>query len=497
MSQPPAPLSPAQQQDLVQRIGQACGSAVPPGWRQLRVEYRAVGRHVEADVFTTAPDGRDYPARPHPEAVRLLAVLRGGMYRRGRGTWLSATLLFTPRQPPRLDFRPDVEPIWRRPPPQLGFQDELRFFPRSEAFIPPWLRTRAGLPPLPAPWSPDTPPPPPDRAVAPQPSPAAMPPPVAPTPHADAPAAPQVNATAAPASGVANDTAPVPADERTAAAQEGTAAPQSAAPPPVVPASHTAAPAAPRQDLATSAPTDGNAAPASPQENTAVAAPASGGTPTAQPRETIGVAAAIPTEGGTEPAPDAGATPATQQQDATAPVPAAEAATVAPLEGIAAPAPEGGASPAAPAEEAAGPVAPVEPGVADPPATTAAEMRTPRVYDGLDEAGRPVVEREALPEAERERVLAYLESAPAVLASRSFDVDAFDPGRVDAVPLTFRTDGIWVWPGAVAYYLREHAVAPDPELLSHIRGRRFEVPEVGEPARELALAAVTGEQPVH
>lgn len=409
MSQPPVPLSPAQQQDLVQRIGQACASAVPPGWRQLRVEYRAVGRHVEADVVTTAPDGRDYPARPHPEAVRLLAVLRGGMYRRGRGTWLSATLVFTPQHPPRLDFRPDVEPLWRRPPPQLGFQDELRFFPRSDAFIPPWLRTRAGLPPLPAPWTPDTPPPPspPDRAPTPHGGPAAAPPPATP---------------------------PLPAD----------------------------APATPRQ--AAAAATGADAAPSPPPENNA--------------------SAPLPTDGGEE--------PAIRQEDLSAPVPATEDSAPLPSD-TAVPTPEAAAAP----EESAGPVATVEPGVADPPATTVAGMRTPRVYDGLDEAGRPVVEREALAEAERERVLAYLESAPAVLASRSFDVDAFDPGRVDVVPLTFRTDGSWVWPGAVAYYLREHAVAPDPELLSHIRGRRFEVPEVGEPARQLALAAVTGEPPVH
>ncbi|WP_434533272.1 hypothetical protein [Amycolatopsis carbonis] len=491
MSQPPVPLSPAQQQDLVQRIGQACASAVPPGWRQLRVEYRAVGRHVEADVVTTAPDGRDYPARPHPEAVRLLAVLRGGMYRRGRGTWLSATLLFTPQHPPRLDFRPDVEPVWRRPPPQLGFQDELRFFPRSEAFIPPWLRTRAGLPPLPAPWTPEAPPPPP----------------AAPTPPAGAPAAPHPDAATAP-----------PADQRTAAAQKDTAAQQGGAPTPVVPASHTDAPAAPRQGAATAA--DESAAPASPQENTGTALAS---TPAAQQQGMTGEAATAPPEGAAAPEPDGGATPATQQRGT--PVDAAAARS----EGAAALAPDGGAAPtaqqhgapaslsaaeeaasvppadtalptperAAAPEEAAGPAAPAGHGVADPPATTAAEMRTPRVYDGLDEAGRPVVEREALPEAERERVLAYLESAPAVLASRSFDVDAFEPGRADVVPLTFRTDGSWVWPGAVAYYLREHAVAPDPELLSHIRGQRFEVPDVGEPAWQLALAAVTGEQPVH
>jgi hypothetical protein len=45
----------------------------------------------------------------------------------------------------------------------------------------------------------------------------------------------------------------------------------------------------------------------------------------------------------------------------------------------------------------------------------------------------------------------------------------------------------------VAYYLREHEVAPDPELLTHIRALRFTMPEVDEPARELALAAITGD----
>ncbi|WP_425388723.1 hypothetical protein [Amycolatopsis jejuensis] len=119
-------------------------------------------------------------------------------------------------------------------------------------------------------------------------------------------------------------------------------------------------------------------------------------------------------------------------------------------------------------------------------------MRTPRVYDGLDDAGHPVVEREPLSPEERERVLAYLDDAPVILASRSNDTDAFDPSRTDVVPLNFRTDGRWVWPGAVAYYLRVHEIAPDPELVAHIRAAGFAVPEVGEPAQELAVEAVTG-----
>ncbi|HEY3709940.1 MAG TPA: ferredoxin [Amycolatopsis sp.] len=298
MNQPPVPLGPDGQRDLVARVGQALVSATAPGWRRLQVDYRAAGRHVEVDVLVVAPDGRAHPVRPHPEAVRLLGVLRSGMYQPGRGTWLSATLVFDPQRPPAAEFRPDQEPVWRQAPPPIGFRDELQFFPRADRFLPPWLRAKAGLP--------------------------------------------------------------------------------------------------------------------------------------SNPQPGVAPAAATP------------------------------------------------------------PVATTPPGVAHPPAETADDVRTPRVYDGLDEAGRPVVERDPLSPGEREQVLAYLDAAPVVLAARTYETDAFDPSRTDVVPLTFSTDGSWVWPGAVAYYLREHEVAPDPELLSHIRGHRFAVPEVGEPARDLALASITG-----
>ncbi|TVT44742.1 ferredoxin [Amycolatopsis rhizosphaerae] len=280
MSQPPGPLRPEQQRELVAQVGAVVTSQVPPGWRQLRVEYRAAGRHVEADLLVTGPDGVPRGVRPHPEAVRLLGVLRSGMYQPGRGTWLGAVLVFEPTRPPVVEFvRPDLEPPFRQSPPPVGFQDELRFFPRAEEHIPVWLLERAGLAP-----------------------------------------------------------APVP--------------------------------------------------------------------------------------------------------------------------------------------------------------TTDGEVRTPRIWDGLDASGKPLIRREPLVPGEVERVLAYLDAAPVILASRSRGPDAFAPDREDAVPMNFRTDGSWAWPGAVAYYLREHGVAPDPDLLAHIRSRRFTAPaDVPESTRDLALAAITGEQP--
>ncbi|PRX46540.1 hypothetical protein B0I33_107117 [Prauserella shujinwangii] len=274
MTRPPEPLTAEARQHLVGQVGHALAAAAPRGWRLLRAEYRAVGRHVEADLLVTGPDRVARPVRPPEPAMRLLATLRAGMYEPGRGTWLSAVLEFAPGDEPRAEFSVDAEPRWRRVPPPVGFADELRFFPRAAEFVPGWLRTRAGLP---------------------------------------------------------------------------------------------------------------------------------------------------------EPAPPAG------------------------------------------------------------------RLRTPRLYDGLDPAGRPVTTRGPLHPAERDRVLGYLEGAPVVLAARGFGDDVFDPDRPASVPLTFRTDGTWVWPGAVAYYLREHELAPDPDLLSHIRALDFRLPEVDEPIRELAVATVTGQ----
>ncbi|KAA5838372.1 hypothetical protein ABT337_21405 [Saccharopolyspora hirsuta] len=121
----------------------------------------------------------------------------------------------------------------------------------------------------------------------------------------------------------------------------------------------------------------------------------------------------------------------------------------------------------------------------------AAQLRTAEVFD---DSGRPITERPELDPAELEPIADYLERAPIVLAARSYDTDRLDPNRSPAVPMTFHTDGSWVWPGAVGYYLRQHGVAPEADLVAHIRGRGFRVPEVAEPVREQAVALITGEQ---
>lgn len=144
----PDPLDPDQQQEIVQQIATALTSHLPPGWQQLRAEYRAAGRHVEAELLVTEPTEESRRLRPDPEAVRLFGVLRSGMYQPGLGTWLSATLVIEPGQAPNAEFvPPDREPRFRQPPLPIAFQNELRFFPRADEHVPAWLREKAALEP--------------------------------------------------------------------------------------------------------------------------------------------------------------------------------------------------------------------------------------------------------------------------------------------------------------------------------------------------------------
>ncbi|MGW4112693.1 hypothetical protein ACWEFJ_17625 [Actinosynnema sp. NPDC004786] len=285
MSQPATPLTEQEQNQLVKQIGRAMLPALPPGWQRIRAEYRAAGRHIEVDLAFAGPDGQWRPVRPPMDVVQLFGQLRAGMYEPVRGTWLSAVYEIEAPAAYSVDFNADDEPRWRNPPPLIGFQDELRTFPRQDDRIPPWLRQRLGLPPL---------------------------------------------------------------------------------PPPAVPE---------------------------------------------------------------------------------------------------------------PVNEA-------------PPAGASDALRTAHVYDGRDEAGRPVVNRQVLDPQLAEALLTYLEGAPVVLAARNLDVDEF-VGDQD-VPLNFRTDGSWIWAGAVPHYLRKHGLPPEPDLVAHIVARGFRLGEVDEATRERAVALITG-----
>jgi hypothetical protein len=147
MTEPQPVMEQTEQDRLTRQVGRSLLTVAGPDWTQVRAEYRAAGRHIEVDVFVTGPDGQPRPMRPPQEVVDGLGRLRQGMYRPGRGTWLSALYQLDPPSTFAAEFEPDIEPRWRRVPPPIGFADELRFFPRADEHIPDWWRQRAGLPP--------------------------------------------------------------------------------------------------------------------------------------------------------------------------------------------------------------------------------------------------------------------------------------------------------------------------------------------------------------
>jgi hypothetical protein len=149
VTEPQPVMAQAEQDQLTRRVGRSLLTVAGEGWQRVRAEYRSAGRHIEVDVFVTGPDGVEHPVRPPQEVVEGLGRLRQGMYRPGRGTWLSGVYLLEPPSSFSAEFEPDAEPRWRRVPPPIGFADELKFFPRADENIPDWLRQRAGLPPLP------------------------------------------------------------------------------------------------------------------------------------------------------------------------------------------------------------------------------------------------------------------------------------------------------------------------------------------------------------
>ncbi|WP_157762205.1 hypothetical protein [Nocardia yamanashiensis] len=76
-------------------------------------------------------------------------------------------------------------------------------------------------------------------------------------------------------------------------------------------------------------------------------------------------------------------------------------------------------------------------------------------------------------------------------SSRSADV--VDPGRGHVVPMFYMTDGEWIWPDAIAYYLTEHNIPIETDFLNYIRSKNYLAATPNEKQIETALAVITNE----
>ncbi|WP_455577840.1 glycohydrolase toxin TNT-related protein [Amycolatopsis keratiniphila] len=123
-------------------------------------------------------------------------------------------------------------------------------------------------------------------------------------------------------------------------------------------------------------------------------------------------------------------------------------------------------------------------------------FRIARIFDTIGPAGRPVINRPDLEIEEQDRLLEYLDRAPLVVTERGYDIDRLAQTPEATVPVAFHSDGQWIWPAAVNFYLREYGVSPELDLIDHVRQNDFTLPEVDAPTLQAAAGYLTrGNQP--
>ncbi|MBF8184532.1 hypothetical protein ITP53_01975 [Nonomuraea sp. K274] len=99
--------------------------------------------------------------------------------------------------------------------------------------------------------------------------------------------------------------------------------------------------------------------------------------------------------------------------------------------------------------------------------TPAHRFRHARLYDTAENGFH--VDHPRIGDAEqREKITGYLTSATLIRENTVRRDDIMDPSRRGVVPWNFRTDGTWIWSEAIAYYLREHRLAPAADFLGHL-----------------------------
>jgi hypothetical protein len=121
------------------------------------------------------------------------------------------------------------------------------------------------------------------------------------------------------------------------------------------------------------------------------------------------------------------------------------------------------------------------------------------VADGQAPDGQPILSTErgtVTDPIRRERILQYLCGGATVVRDASVSgPDQLDPARPPAVPRGYRTDGRWIWPDALGYYLDRYGVAPAPEFATVIRERGFYCPTVSAARVGEARDALRGRAP--
>ncbi|MFD3685007.1 hypothetical protein ACFWTE_09355 [Nocardiopsis sp. NPDC058631] len=129
-----------EQQEMLQEVGADLLGGAPEGWVRLEYEYSSVARYATDGLTAEYSDGTSEMVKCPVSVLLKLAKLRAGMYQEDKGTWFS--IKYTIERPSRysVDFNYDEYPNFTFRPSPEDFVDDLETFPRSDEFVPDWLR---------------------------------------------------------------------------------------------------------------------------------------------------------------------------------------------------------------------------------------------------------------------------------------------------------------------------------------------------------------------
>ncbi len=91
-----------------------------------------------------------------------------------------------------------------------------------------------------------------------------------------------------------------------------------------------------------------------------------------------------------------------------------------------------------------------------------------------DPSIRNFIGKSIVNDTESELVYNYLRHAPVLAACTGFASDVVNPDKgVSGVP-SCMTDGVWVWPGDLAYYVDNYSLKISDEFLKHMKSRNWD-----------------------
>lgn len=122
-------------------MGQLLLDNAPENWGEIQLTYRASSTICQADMESSARDGRGLlMALPHG-AHDLLRELRAAMYEPGGGTWFSVEVTLSRGSTPDFRFNFTEDPQWSPPVEPTVFTMDAEAFPRDEQNVPAWFRS--------------------------------------------------------------------------------------------------------------------------------------------------------------------------------------------------------------------------------------------------------------------------------------------------------------------------------------------------------------------